>query len=191
MNISTLPGVHKRIVGRGSPPDSFLKEIIEWAKIADDGLFTQNANVDIYSSVREVLGPWRGLNHRKAVMLEVLRVLGGFESSWDWECGVDTTNPTSNKPETEEAGLWQVSMNAIAFGHDLQMLCQAKIGSISYSRGEAFQRATKTDHLFAMEFIVRLLRHTTKHNGPAKRHEIDEWLSRLAVTEFETLLQSL
>lgn len=188
MDLSKLPGIHKKVKNRGIPPDSFLTELVEWAKIADDGLFMQNANNDIYSSVRESLGPWRGLIHRKAVMLEVLRVLGGFESSWDWECGVDTNNPTSNRPETEEAGLWQVSMNALAFGNDLQELCQAKIGTTSYARGAAFQRATKTDHVFAMEFIVRLLRHTTKHNGPAKRHEIDEYLSRFAVTEFEDLL---
>jgi hypothetical protein len=29
-------------------------------------------------------------------MLEVLRVLAGFESSWDWEAGRHVTNPTSN-----------------------------------------------------------------------------------------------
>ncbi len=176
------------VKNRGVPPDAFLTEIVEWAKIADDGLFMRNANVDIYTSVKAALGPWTSTLHRKAVMLEVLRVLGGFESSWDWMCGVDTTNPTSNKPETQEAGLWQVSMNAIAFGNDLRELCQAKIGSFSYSRGVAFQRAMKTDHLFAIEFIARLLRHTTKHNGPAKRHEIDEWLRRDAVDEFITLL---
>lgn len=182
------------VKNRGSAPREFLAELVAWARTADPGLFMQNANVDIYSSVREALGcqtgpvPWRDVNHRTAVMLEVLRVLGGFESSWRWDCGIDTTNPTSNRPETEEAGLWQVSMNAIAYGEDLRHLTKAKIGTIGYSRGRAFQRAIKTDHPFAMEFIVRLLRHTTAHNGPARRHEIDPYLSRAAVAEFEAAL---
>jgi hypothetical protein len=176
------------VKNRGIAPDSFLTELVEWAATADDGLFMQNASVDIYSSVKEALGPWQGLQHRKAVMLEVLRVLGGFESSWDWMCGVDSTNSTSITPETEEAGLWQVSMNALAFGNDLRELTQARIGTTSYSRGRAFQHAMKVDHTFAIEFIVRLLRHTTAHNGPAKRHEIDPWLRRDAVEEFEGLI---
>lgn len=176
------------VKNRGSAPEDFLRELVDWASTADDGLFERNANIDIYSSVRKALGPWESLAHRRAVMLEVLRVLGGFESSWRWDCGRDTTNPTSDRPETEEAGLWQVSMNAIAYGEDLRQLTRAKIGTVGYSRGRTFQRAIKEDHRFAMEFIVRLLRHTTAHNGPAKRHEIDEWLSRDAVAEFQQAL---
>jgi hypothetical protein len=33
-------------------------------------------------------------------MLEVTRVLAGFESSWHWNAGVDTNNPTSITPGT-------------------------------------------------------------------------------------------
>ncbi len=172
------------VANRGAPPESFLHELLNWARTAPDGLFAQNANEDIYSSVRAVLGPYSSVPHRKAVMCEVLRVLGGFESSWNWTCGIDSTNPTSVFPESEEAGLWQVSMNAIAFGEDLKLLTKAKIGTLSYERGHLFQRVIKSDHAFAMEFIVRLLRHTTRHNGPAKRHEIDPYLQRTAVDEF-------
>ena len=46
----------------------------------------------------------------------------------------------------------------------------------------------KSDHPLAMEYIARLLRHTIDANGPVKRHEIDQWLRRDAVAEFETLL---
>jgi hypothetical protein len=38
---------------------------------------------------------WDDLQHRRAAMLEVMRVHAGFESSWNWKQGVDTTNRTS------------------------------------------------------------------------------------------------
>jgi hypothetical protein len=46
----------------------------------------------------------------------------------------------------------------------------------------------KQDHKLAMEYIARLLRRTVNHNGPVKRHEIDQWLRRDAVAEFQNLL---
>jgi hypothetical protein len=42
----------------------------------------------------------------------------------------------------------------------------------------------------AMEYIARLLRRTVDHNGPVKRHEIDPWLRRDDVLEFQTLLDA-
>jgi hypothetical protein len=54
--------------------------------------------------------------------------------------------------------------------------------------GNDFQQAMKDNHPLAMEYIARLLRHTVNHNGPVKRHEIDAWLRKDAVTEFEQLL---
>jgi hypothetical protein len=119
-------------------------------------------------------------------MLEVMRVLAGFESSWNWNAGRDTTNPTSDTPTTTEAGAWQVSANSMSFGDDLRALVKARAGT---DEGMAFQRTMKQDHPFAMEYIARLLRHTVRHNGPVKRHEIDEWLRRDAVEEFMRLLE--
>lgn len=113
-------------------------------------------------------------------MLEVMRVLAGFESSWRWDCGRDITNPTSVTPLTIEAGAWQVSGNSRAFGKDLRDLAPAD--------GNQFQRAMKQDRLLAMEYIARLLRHTVRHNGPVLRHEIDRYLNREAVAEFMILL---
>ena len=67
----------KQIVkNRGTAPDAFLNELIDWALSASDEIFLPNSAHDIYSSVVSDLGPWRGTKHRKAVMLEVLRVLG-------------------------------------------------------------------------------------------------------------------
>jgi hypothetical protein len=175
----------QHVANRGVPPDSFLNELVAWAKGAPDEIFAPNPNNDVYSSVLATLGPWQGLAHRKAVLLEVLRVLAGFESSWDWNAGRDLTNPTSDKPDTTEAGAWQVSAHSVNFGADLKALVLAEVGTLD---GDAFQAATKKQHEFAMEYIARLLRHTTRHNGPVLRHEIDSWLRRDAVAEFESLV---
>ncbi|OQW77758.1 MAG: hypothetical protein BVN33_01660 [Proteobacteria bacterium ST_bin13] len=174
------------VLNRGKPSAAFLDELIAWGRSAADEIFAPNAADDVYSSVKAALGPWHGAQHRRAVMLEVMRVLAGFESSWNWNAGRDTTNPTSNTPTTTEAGAWQVSANSMSFGDDLRALVKARVGT---DEGLAFQRAMKQDHELAMEYIARLLRHTVKHNGPVKRHEIDQWLRRDAVEEFTRLLE--
>ena len=177
----------QHVFNRGVPPDDFLDQLVAWGKTAPDEIFAPNTVTDIYSNVLDVLGPWEGIEHRRAVMLEVMRVLAGFESSWDWNAGVDVTNPTSDTPTTMEAGAWQVSANSMGFGQDLKDLVLARAGSLD---GTDFQRAMKQDHTLAMEYIARLLRHTVNHNGPVKRHEIDPWLRRDAVTEFEEMVDA-
>jgi hypothetical protein len=161
--------------------------MIAWGSTAPDEIFAPNENADVYSSVVEVLGPWQGLPHRRAAMLEVMRVLAGFESSWDWNAGVDTTNPTSITPDTIEAGAWQVSANSMVFGPELKDLVRNKVGSLD---GNDFQKAMKRDHPLAMEYIARLLRRTVKANGPVKGHKIDAWLRKDAVAEFQSLLNA-
>ena len=119
-------------------------------------------------------------------MLEVMRVLAGFESSWNWNEGRDTKTTPANSPQNEiEAGAWQVSSNSIGFGRDLRALVMHKVKT---TEAVAFQAAMKENHSLAMEFIARLLRHTIRHNGPVKRGEIDECLSTDAVKEFQELL---
>jgi len=117
----------------------------------------------------------------------VMRVLAGFESSWDWNAGVDVTNSTSVTPDTIEAGAWQVSANSMHFGEELKTLVLTKVGSLD---GNDFQRAMKKDHPLAMEYVARLLRRTVNHHGPVKRHEIDPWLREDAVAEFRALLDA-
>lgn len=175
----------QRVSNRGVPPDSFLDELVDWGTTAPDDIFAPNSGSDVYSSVFSTLGPWHGLPHRRAVMLEVMRVLAGFESSWNWNEGVDTNNPTSVTPTTIEAGAWQVSANSMGFGPELRALVLAKAGATD---GNTFQRAMKQNHPLAMEYIARLLRRTVNHNGPVKRHEIDAWLRRDAVTELQNLI---
>jgi hypothetical protein len=183
----TYNAIKHQVHNRGVPYDDFLDELIAWEKIAPDEIFAPNSAQDIYLNIVAVLGPWRDLRHRRAVMLEVMRVLAGFESSWDWNAGPDKSNPASVTPETEEAGAWQVSADSMAFGEDLRELIRKRVGSLDPRQ---FQEAMKQDHPLAMEYIARLLRHTVNHNGPVKHHEIDPWLRRDAVEEFLTLLNS-
>lgn len=54
--------------------------------------------------------------------------------------------------------------------------------------GNAFQRVMKKDHQLAIEYAVRLLRHTTNHHGPVRHHKIHPWLRPDAVAEFQALV---
>ena len=70
-----------RVSNRGVPPNAFLQELVEWAKTAPAEIFEdkQTKEPDVYASVKKDLGPYGDLVHRKACMLEVMRVLAGFE----------------------------------------------------------------------------------------------------------------
>jgi hypothetical protein len=174
-----------RVSNRGVPPTRWLKELIAWAKKAPDEIFEPNDKKDAYWSVAKEMGPYTTLKYRKAVMCEILRVLAGFESSWRWTEGVDKTNPTSNTPCTEETGCFQVSGNSMNFDQSLKDLVLKKVGTLDC---KAFIPAMKSDHELALEYAARLLRFTVKHNGPVLRKEINPYLNKSAVAEFEKLL---
>ena len=173
------------VSNRGVPPDSFLTALVNWGKYASDSIFAVNNEPhDVMNSIKPELGPWKSSLHRRAALLETMRVLAGFESSWDWNEGVDSTNPTSNTPETAEAGIFQISYNSRSFGKDLKDMLAAE----EIQHGDQFQIITKQDHAFAMEYGARLFRHTVMHNGPLKRREVNPFLSRAAVDEFMSML---
>lgn len=181
-----------KVSNRGIPPDSFLDELVAWGRIAAQDIFVPNFNYDVYSSVSGILGPYSGLGYRRSVMLEVLRVLAGFESSWTWNQGSDTDADRRaakqhkvRSPTELEAGAWQVSANSMNLAPELKNLVLGKVGSLNAAD---FQRAMKQDHQLAMEYIARLLRRTVKANGPVLRHEIDPWLRKDAVREFQSFL---
>lgn len=192
-----------KVFNRGVPPDAFLRELVGWARQAPDEIFAPNDNPgDIYAAITPELGSFGADNlpARKAAMLEVMRVLAGFESSWDWNEGVDTTRVAADTDENAEAGAWQVSADSLAFGADLKALVRARVGNPT---GVAFQRAMKSDHALAMEYVARLMRHTTRHNGPLYRdrskikaalrgpeHSIYPWLRRSSAAEFEQMLRT-
>ena len=187
------------VFNRGYAHDSFLQEMVEWAKCAPEEIFAVNQIKDIYSKVKPELGPYESLRHRRAVMLEVMRVLAGFESSWDWTEGVDTSRLGPDTPENSETGAWQVSYDARHLHISLVSLLHNK----GIFDGIKFQQKMKFDHPLAMEFVARLMRFNTKHNGPlykgeerniirkslrGEEHSIYPWLKRDAVAEFQELL---
>jgi hypothetical protein len=71
------------------------------------------------------------------------------------------------------------------FGQELKDLVLSAVGTID---GNAFQKAMKENHKLAMEYVSRLLRRTVEHHGPVLRHEIDPWLRKDAVDEFQKLI---
>lgn len=181
--------------GRGNsdiPPDSFLAELVSCFRGLPETIFDTNQSPhDVFTSVFRALGPWEGMSgsaewftHRKAAMMEVMRVLGAFESAWNWMEGKDMASHSENDAETMSAGLWQISYNSRGFGDDLTRMIA--VGNVR--NGTEFQWKMKHDHQWCIEYAARLFRHTTHHNGPLVRHEVDGQLSREAVKEFIGLL---
>lgn len=183
---STLPfmACRQAVLNRGEPPLSFLQELVAWGRTADRALFAPNVAFDIYSAMAPQLGPWNGPKHRRAAMLEALRVLGGFESSWNWQEGRDPDNSNPSQC-AEEAGIFQCSGDSMALDPLLkhQLLRAGGDGSCA-----SFITTTKADHAFATEYCARLLRVTTKHHGPVRFGQINAWLRRDAVEEFQRFL---
>lgn len=197
--------IKSKVFNRGVPPAAFIQEMVEWAKTAPDDIFDRTPTVgnrDVYNKVFADLGPYGNLIHRKAVMLEVLRVLAGFESSWRHGEGVDVSRRSPTTAENAEAGAWQTSYDARRLDPSLAEFLKAR----GIDNGHEFQQKMKTDHALAMEFVARLLRVNTRHNGPlykgaerkatwpsrpklwAADESIYPWLNRDAVAEFTALL---
>jgi hypothetical protein len=125
-------------------------------------------------------------------MVDVLRVLGGFESSWDYSEGIDVNNGSSAQSKcNEEAGIFQTSANSMTFDRSLKTLfidqCSGLSGKTDCIR---FINCSKNNpkHLFVIEYTARLIRFTVNHHGPLKRREIHKWLRRDCVSAVEKLL---
>ena len=203
--VKTLAKVFNR-GNDGIPPLGFLQELVAWGKTAPDEIFVdkQTKEKDVYASVTEELGPFGDITHRKACMLEVMRVLAGFESSWNWNEGRDKGNVKEDSPDTISAGAFQVSANSMGFGQDLRDLVAPHGISNQKRDGNAFQALMKANHPVAMEYIARLMRYTRRANGPLlkgnernkfnpselrlEEQSIYPWLSRDAVAEFQAFL---
>lgn len=183
-----------RVKNRGVPPDAFLTELVEWGRQADSEIFAPRPNThapdadpDVYAQIlRPFFGPWTSLLHRRAAMLELMRVHAGFESSWHWDEGVDVTNRTSmTHVEGQETGLFQVSFDSIHIANGAMKPFCVEHG---ISTVGSFITQMKTNHQLALEYYARLVRINIKWAGPLIRHEVDVWLSRASVDEFQTLL---
>lgn len=189
-----LPDIlFSKVSNRGTPPEQFIIELVRWARSAPDEIFAPNDDPgDVYDRLKPLIGPWTSLLHRKAAMCELLRVLGGFESSWKWHCGVDNTNAHSvANIEGQETGIFQVSYDSLGLddpkntGDDLRQCVLKYCGALEVL---TFIDIMKEDHTFALEYAARLLRNSYYWDGPIKRHEVDKWMSRDAVAAFMTAL---
>src|SRR6266508_1299603 len=85
----------QHVANRGVPPNDFLDQLVAWGKQAPDEIFAPNTHSDVYSSVFNPLGPWQGIPHRRAVMLEVMRFLVVLYSSLIWHERRQPPKPTS------------------------------------------------------------------------------------------------
>lgn len=177
----------KPVSNRGVAPDAFLDELVSIFLALDISLFAPNSEPeDVFSLIRPVLGPWTSLEHRRAAMCEVLRVLAGEESSWNWSEGVDTTNKTSMAHvEGQETGAWQVSADSMALSPALRSFIVERLGT---DHPQAFIDAMKENHALAVEYVVRLLRVSYRWDGPISRGVVNSQVSRAACDEFQSLL---
>ena len=182
---SRYHALKEHVLNRGVPPDAFLDQLVAWGRAAPDDIFVLNAIHDVYSSVVGVLGPWQDLNHRRAAMLEVMRVLAGSNRrGTGTRAAIRQTRPRSLRTPLRRAR-GRSARTRWPWDEELKDLVMSAVRSLD---GDTFQEAMKTNHPLAMEYIARLLRRTVDHNGPVKRHEIDEWLRPDAVEEFLDLL---
>ncbi len=87
-------------VDGSTPPVRFLDELVDWGRICAGYAFHVDCKrrhlCKCFAGSRALYGR----AHRKAVMLEVLRVLAGIESGWRWEIRAST--PTRQKIPTPE-----------------------------------------------------------------------------------------
>lgn len=177
-----------KVSGRGVPPVAFLNELVKWGKQTDDSLFEPNDEPnDVMGVLQPILGPWKDLTHRKCAMLELLRVLAGFESNWHWNEGVDTTNNRSlSDIKCQEAGIFQISYDST--GLDRSGKLKEFLQSKGINNAAQFILKIKQDHVLEFEYAIRLLRISYRWDGPIKRGEINSSLNKDAVEEFRTLI---
>jgi hypothetical protein len=171
-----------------SPPNSFLDQLIDAINPLPDAVFKENDLHDIYSVMLGSLGPYANLLHRKAVMCEVLRVQAAFESDWNWNEGVDTTNPASvAHKEGEETGAFQVSWDSMRFDQSLEECVSPFFDPDDV---DEFIKQMKLNHALAVEYCSRLLRFNTTWCGTINHaNMVMSHVQRDAVEEFRSFLQ--
>lgn len=206
-----MSALYAKVLNRGSAPASFIAQLIAWGRTAPGEIFAPNqVPIDAYAVIKPFLASpagkdasgtpvyhWDDLLHRRAAMMELMRVHAGLESSWNWNEAVDTTNATSmQNANGEETGVFQVSFDATVLdsveGKDIMGRWLAGDG-VDDDSPATFIPRMKRDHAFALEFYARLVRVSIAWAGPLLRHDdksVYPWLSRPAVAEFRAALQT-
>ena len=171
----------------GVPPKSFIDQLIDKVKKMPDDIFERNDHHDIYSVMLGPLGPYKNLQHRKAVMCEVLRVVAAFESDWNWNAGVDKNNANSMAhKEGEETGAFQVSWDSMVKDKSLKDCVDRYVGKHDVN---TFIKGMKENHDLGIEYCIRLLRFNTTWCGTLnKASMVIAHVSRESVNEFESYL---
>jgi hypothetical protein len=106
---------------------------------------------------------------------------------WDWRHGVDGNKTEVKTSHTEEAGAFQCSATSLDLDKSLMDYCRATLGATDDA---TFISGTKSNHAFAIEYCVRLLRITIRHHGTiVNSKSIFGQLSRNAVQEFKDKLE--
>lgn len=167
-----------KVPNQGPPPDSFISALVSFGTITGRYVAAVNSNQDdIMGIIRPILAPsdWTGIEQRLAGLLTALLYDAGFESSWNFGCGVDMEpGAGTSRPANEwEAGAWQVSQNSI--NKDVPFKAMGSLGTLSalvgaYCNGATgptvFQAAMKTNHLLAIQYAAWLFRFNTNWSGP-------------------------
>lgn len=85
----------------------------------------------------------------------------------------------------QETGIFQVSFDSTG-------IADGAMKPFVFDRGiatpQTFIPAMKSNHPLALEYYARLVRVNVKWAGPIARGEINPWLSRDAMAEFEGLI---
>jgi hypothetical protein len=171
----------------GSPPTSFLDQLIDTIHSLPDEVFAENRQHDVYAVMLGALGPYTSLLHRRAVLCEVLRVEAGFESDWNWNEGVDTTNPGSlHHLEAQETGAFQVSADSMSRDPSLPACVDRYAGKHDV---RTFIKQMKANHALAVEYVARLLRFDVTWCGTIIHpRQVMAHVRRDAVAEFQSFL---
>ena len=195
------------ISNRGRAPVSFLTELLDWGATAPADIFAPNlVSCDAYAVIKSKLGTktgndvsstpvyvWESLKHRRAAMLELMRVHAGLESSWDWGEGVDTMNKRSMANKTgEETGIFQVSFDSSYLGSpEGKNILRPFVKTHGIDTPEKFIIAMKRDHKLALEYYARLVRVSIQWAGPFLRHGIDSVYPYLKRDSMREIMQYL
>jgi N-acetylmuramoyl-L-alanine amidase len=201
---SAFPVLFSPVHNRGTAPALFLDTLVSTIRNLPDEVFSDEyrskTEPDVFAFLtpefRNLIDPaFDPFLRRRAIMCEVLRVLGGFESSWNWTEGRDTANADSDTWPEFEAGIFQCSANSMNFHPSLKECFdlhfgwpgRASVGS-AVDVARRFVSYTKSSPAFAIEYCARLLRFTVRHHGPLLRREIVPWLRADCVQAFFELL---